>query len=100
LRRGGQVVLEGGRVYYSSSIVLKSNVDLHLEQGSLLKAHSDIATYFHPNGEEAGNASVSGASAVDRPVTLKQATPSFTQRMPTIFRLPGKAQSTAMYTPL
>lgn len=68
---GGRVVLEGGHTYYSSSIILKSNVDLHLEQGSLLKAHSDIATYFHPNGVEAGNASVSGAAAVDRPVMLK-----------------------------
>ncbi len=68
---GGQVVLEGGHTYYSSSIILKSNVDLHLEQGSLLKAHADITTYFHPNGAEAGNAAVSGAAAVDRPVTLK-----------------------------
>ena len=68
---GGQVVLQGGKTYYSSSLVMKSNVDLHLEQGALLKAHSDIATYYHPNGEEAGNAAVSGASAVDRPVTLK-----------------------------
>lgn len=68
---GGQVVLQGGKTYYSSSIILKQNVDLHLEQGALLKAHSDISTYFHPNGVEAGNASVSGASAVDRPVTLK-----------------------------
>lgn len=68
---GGQVVLEGGKTYYSSSIILKANVDLHLEHGAVLKAHSDIETYFHPNGVEAGNAAVSGAAAVDRPVTLK-----------------------------
>lgn len=68
---GGQVVLQGGKTYYSSSILLKSNVDLHLEQGAVLKAHSDITTYFHPNGAEIGDAAVSGASAVDRPVTLK-----------------------------
>lgn len=30
---GGRVVLEGGHTYYSSSIELKSNVELHLEQG-------------------------------------------------------------------
>ena len=46
---GGRVVLEGGHTYYSSSIELKSNVELHLEQGALLKAHSDISTYFNPN---------------------------------------------------
>ena len=67
----GRVVLEGGHTFYSSSIVLKSNIELHLEQGAVLKAHEDIATYFHPNGVEAGKASVSGAAAVDRPVTLK-----------------------------
>lgn len=68
---GGQVVLQGGKTYYSSSIVMKANVELHLEQGSVLKAHSDISTYFHPNGVEAGKSSVSGADAVDCPVTLK-----------------------------
>ncbi|MFR4415524.1 MAG: glycosyl hydrolase family 28-related protein, partial [Butyricicoccus sp.] len=54
---GGRVVLEGGHTYYSSSIVLKSNIELHLEQGAVLKAHADIDTYFHPNGVEAGQAS-------------------------------------------
>lgn len=68
---GGRVVLQGGKTYYSSSLILKGSVELHLEQGALLKAHSDISTYFQPNGAEAGSASVSGASAVDRPVTLK-----------------------------
>ena len=28
---GGRVVLEGGHTFYSSSIVLKSNIELHLE---------------------------------------------------------------------
>ena len=65
---GGRVVLEGGHTYYSSSIELKSNVELHLEQGALLKAHSDISTYFNPNGDDASVAAVSGAKAVDRPV--------------------------------
>ena len=68
---GGQVVLESGRTFYASSIVMKSNVDLHLESGAVLKAHSDISTYFHPNGVEAGKSTVSGAAAVDCPVTLK-----------------------------
>lgn len=71
---GGQVILQGGRTYYSSSLILKSNVELHLEQGALLKAHGDISTYFQPNGSGvagAGSAAVSGTGAVDRPVTLK-----------------------------
>lgn len=71
---GGRVVLQGGRVYYSSSLILKSHVELHLEQGAVLKAHSDVATYFQPNGSRvagAGSAAVWEAGAVDRPVTLK-----------------------------
>ena len=63
---GGRVVLEGGHTYYSSSIELKSNVELHLEQGALLKAHSDISTYFNPNGDDASVAAVSGAKAVGK----------------------------------
>lgn len=30
---GGRVVLEGGKHFYSGSIILKENVDLHLERG-------------------------------------------------------------------
>ena len=51
--------------------MLKGNIGLHLEQGAVRKAHADIDTYSRPNGGEAGQASVSGAAAVDRPVTLK-----------------------------
>lgn len=35
---GGQVLLPGGHVFRAGSIVLKSNVDLHLELGAYLKA--------------------------------------------------------------
>ena len=34
---GGTVVFKSGKVYYSGSLVLKSNVFLHVEQGSLLQ---------------------------------------------------------------
>lgn len=64
---GGRVVLENGRTYYSSSIILKPGVDLHLERGSVLKAHSDLETYFHPNG----GAKDDGVERVGTPVTLK-----------------------------
>ena len=43
---GGRVILENGRTYYSSSIILKAHTELHLERGAVLKAHQDIDTYF------------------------------------------------------
>lgn len=64
---GGQVVLTAGRTFYSSSIILKPYVDLHLERGSVLKAHEDIKTYFHPNGGQKDD----GVDRVGTPVTLK-----------------------------
>ena len=45
---GGTVVLESGKVYYSSSVTLKRNVELHLQKGSVLKASRDIDDYFRP----------------------------------------------------
>ena len=96
---GGRVVLEGGHTYYSSSIELKSNVELHLEQGALLKAHSDISTYFNPNGDDASVAAVSGA----RPWIVRwqnRLTPLFTPRMQTTSPSRVRAQWTAMFMPL
>ena len=34
---GGRVILENGRTYYSSSIILKAHTGLHLERGAVLK---------------------------------------------------------------
>ncbi|MBE6827289.1 MAG: glycoside hydrolase family 28 protein [Ruminococcaceae bacterium] len=45
---GGTVVLESGKTYYSGSVTLKANVELHLQKGSVLKAASDIDSYFRP----------------------------------------------------
>ncbi len=45
---GGRVVLESGKIYYSNSVQLKKNVDLHLQKGSVLKATSDIDGYIRP----------------------------------------------------
>jgi len=64
---GGRVVLESGHVYYSSSLQLKANVELHLEKGSLLKAHADLATYLRPNA----GCRDGGVDLVGTPVTLK-----------------------------
>ncbi len=46
---GGRVVLESGKTFYSSSIHLKANVDLHIQKGAVLKATGDIEGYFRPN---------------------------------------------------
>lgn len=45
---GGTVLLEGGHTYYSSSLTLRSNVNLHLEKGAVLKASSELDSYFRP----------------------------------------------------
>lgn len=96
---GGRVVLEGGHTHYSSSIELKSNVELHLEQGALLKAHSDISTYFNPNGDDASVAAVSGAASwIVR--WQNRLTPLFTPRMQTTSPSRVRAQWTAMFMPL
>ena len=63
---GGRVILQSGKTYYSSSLHLKPNVDLHLERGSLLKAHSDIDTYFRPNSQ-----TDEGVRRIGTPVTRK-----------------------------
>lgn len=42
---GGKVLLPGGRVYRSGSLVLKSYVELHLEMGAVLKACDDLAAF-------------------------------------------------------
>ncbi len=46
---GGRVVLQSGKVFYSDSIRLRSNVDLHLQKGARLKATANIDGYIRPN---------------------------------------------------
>ena len=46
---GGRVVLQSGKVFYSDSIRLRSNVDLHIQKGARLKATSNIDGYIRPN---------------------------------------------------
>ena len=64
---GGRVVLRSGRRYYSSSLVLKENVELHLNRGAFLQAHRDIETYIHPNEGQKDD----GVNIIGTPVTLK-----------------------------
>lgn len=46
---GGTVVLQSGKVFYSDSIRLKANVNLHIQKGARLKATSNIDGYIRPN---------------------------------------------------
>ena len=46
---GGRVVLPSGYVFYSDSIRLKKNVDLHIQKGATIKATSNIDGYIRPN---------------------------------------------------
>ncbi|MBR4240973.1 MAG: glycoside hydrolase family 28 protein, partial [Eubacterium sp.] len=46
---GGRVVLPSGKVFYSDSIRLRANVDLHIQKGSKIKATSNIDGYIRPN---------------------------------------------------
>ncbi len=46
---GGQVVLQSGKTFYSDSIALKKNVDLHIQKGAKLKATSNLDGYIRPN---------------------------------------------------
>lgn len=64
---GGRVILDSGTLYYSSSIELKEKVELHLERGSVLKAHADINTYIRPNE----GMKDTGVDRIGTPVTLK-----------------------------
>ena len=48
LNGGGRVVLESGKTYYSNSIQIKKNVELHLQKGAVLRATSDINGYIRP----------------------------------------------------
>ena len=46
---GGTVLLQSGRVFYSDSIRLRANVNLHIQKGARLKATSNIDGYIRPN---------------------------------------------------
>ena len=45
LAGGGRVLLPGGHVYRSGSLVLKSNVELHLEMGAVLKGSDTLEDF-------------------------------------------------------
>lgn len=55
---GGRVLLPSGRVYYSGSIELKSNIDFHVEIGACLVASREIKDYSTP-GPNKGESSIS-----------------------------------------
>ena len=42
---GGKVLLQGGHVFRSGTIFLKSNVEFHLEMGAVLKASDHLEDF-------------------------------------------------------
>lgn len=48
---GGRVVFQSGRTYYSGSLRVLPQVELHLERGSVLLASGDLSDYFRPNAQ-------------------------------------------------
>ena len=64
---GGRVVLRSGKTYRSSSLHMKSRVELHLENGSTLLASDRLEDYFRPD-QPAQDGPV---SSVGTPVTGK-----------------------------
>ena len=66
---GGRVVLRSGRSYRSASLELRSHVELHLENGSVLTASGSLDDYIRPEQPGGGE----DASQVGTPVTGKPA---------------------------
>ncbi len=64
---GGRVVLKAGKTYRSSSLQLKSYVELHLENGSVLLASDRLEDYFRPDQPEAAHASSVGTPVTGKP---------------------------------
>ena len=64
---GGRVVLDGNKVYLSSSLVLRKGVNLCVVRGSRLLATPVLENYVHPNDGKKDN----GVSIAGTPVTLK-----------------------------
>lgn len=46
LAGGGRVTLPGGKVYRSGALVLRSNLELHLEMGAVLKGSDNLSDYL------------------------------------------------------
>ncbi|MAS69038.1 MULTISPECIES: glycoside hydrolase family 28 protein [unclassified Leeuwenhoekiella] len=75
---GGKVVIPPGKPFLSGPFNLKSNIELHLEQGAVLKAFPDESTYtksaFRQNlgegtiwigGENLSQVSITGGGTID-----------------------------------
>ncbi len=55
---GGRVIVPGGRIFKTGSLVLRSNVELHLEMGAVLKASERIEDYDTFASQEALDTSI------------------------------------------
>ena len=50
---GGRVTFPGGHIYRSGALVLRSNLELHLQMGATLKGSDDLSDYLLFGGESA-----------------------------------------------
>ena len=64
---GGRVVLPAGKTYYSGSITLKPNIDLHLERGAALKASKNIKDFRTNEAQEGFGSTCAFIFAKDAP---------------------------------
>ena len=65
---GGRVVLRSGKTYSSRSLILRSHVDLHVENGAVLRASGDLDSYLRPDQPERdGDVSGVGTPVVGKP---------------------------------
>ena len=46
---GGRVTLPGGHTYRCGTLILRSNLELHLEMGAVLKGSDDLSDYLLPD---------------------------------------------------
>ena len=58
---GGRVVLPSGKVFRAGSIILRSNVEFHLETGTVLKASEDLRDYALLDPPQGGAESMGSA---------------------------------------
>ena len=49
---GGKVILKAGKIFLTGNLMLQSNVELHFEDGAMLKQNTDDSDYIDPVGKD------------------------------------------------
>ena len=99
---GGTVLVPGGRVYRSGTIILKSYVNLHLEMGAVIKANDrleDFNLFINDEGMNVTERTLSRSRFLLMPTVIIAENPhffSFMQKTVSTFLLPDLVKLTAM----